>query len=166
MAKKIIKLNEKDIIKITGDVINELQHKDLGDKEALYEMALIGPMTNVLEVFVNTNDGGYIPHFHIWDSSTRGSEFHTCIRYDCPEYFHHSGKEDTLNSREKKWRIGQIAWCFDSTLCLWVKLRGEISCILFAINSSFLYLCAAARSVAELCWGATSRGIGLRKRQA
>ena len=102
MAKKIIKLNEKDIIKITGDVINELLHKDLGDKEALYEMALIGPMSNILEVFVNTNDGGYIPHFHIWDSSTRGSEFHTCIRYDCPEYFHHSGKEDTLNSREKK----------------------------------------------------------------
>ena len=102
MTKKRVTLNERDIKKITDEVVNELLHKDLGDKDALYEMALIGPVTNVLEVFVNTNDGGYIPHFHIWDASTKGSEFHTCIRYDCPEYFHHNGKEDTLNSREKK----------------------------------------------------------------
>ena len=67
----------------------------------LNEMARIGKFDD-LEVYVRTNDGGNIPHMHIWDSTTRGSRFHTCIRLDKAEYFHHTGKEDKLNSRQRK----------------------------------------------------------------
>lgn len=67
----------------------------------LYEMARVG-MMNEYEVYVHTDDPGRVPHFHIWDYSTRGQKFHTCIRIDKPEYFHHTGKEDLLNSKMKK----------------------------------------------------------------
>ena len=49
-----------------------------------------------------TNDPGNIPHFHIVDTSTRGEKFHTCIRIEKPEYFHHTGKENILSSKERK----------------------------------------------------------------
>ena len=68
---------------------------------SLEEMAKIGSYDNV-DVIVFTNDPGYIPHFHIRDSNTNGTLFHTCIRIDSPEYFHHTGKEDILNSKDKK----------------------------------------------------------------
>lgn len=54
------------------------------------------------EIFVLTNDSGKIPHFHISDSNTMGQKFHTCIRIDKAEYFHHTGKEDILNKKERK----------------------------------------------------------------
>lgn len=67
----------------------------------LLEMAQIGTF-NKYTIIVWTNDSGNIPHFHIVDSSTRGEEFHTCIKIEKPEYFHHTGKEDVLNSKERK----------------------------------------------------------------
>ena len=75
---------------------------ELLDNPPLYERALIGQITNIFEVFVYTDDGGGCPHFHIWDSSTKGKAFHTCVRFDSPEYFYHNGKEDILNSKQKK----------------------------------------------------------------
>ena len=68
----------------------------------LLEMARVGFIDNKYEVYIHTDDPGNIPHFHIWDAETRGQKFHTCIRIDSPQYFHHSGKEDTLNSSMKK----------------------------------------------------------------
>ena len=67
----------------------------------LYEMARVG-MIDEYEVYIHTDDPGKIPHFHIWDYSTRGQNFHTCVRIDKPEYFHHTGKEDVLNSKMRK----------------------------------------------------------------
>lgn len=69
--------------------------------DILNEMAQIGYI-GPYQIYVHTNDPGHIPHFHIWDLSTRGQNFHTCIRIDCPEYFHHTGKEDVLNSKQRK----------------------------------------------------------------
>lgn len=64
------------------------------------EMARIGYTDDGFEVYVNTDDGGNIPHFHYrvkgsWDN-------HTCIKLDKPEYFHHDGKESLLNSKQRK----------------------------------------------------------------
>lgn len=68
----------------------------------LLEMARIGYFGNRFEVYVNTDDPGSIPHFHVRDRATRGQEFHTCIRIDSNRYFHHTGKEDILNAKERK----------------------------------------------------------------
>ena len=53
------------------------------------------------EIFVNTNDGGKIPHFHFRDGK-EWDKFHTCIKITEPSYFHHEGKTDVLNSYQKK----------------------------------------------------------------
>lgn len=72
-------------------------------KMDLTEMARVGfTSDNVFEVYVHTDDSGKIPHFHVWDAETKGDKFHTCIRIDSPAYFHHTGKEGVLNSKEKK----------------------------------------------------------------
>lgn len=71
-------------------------------EDMLLEMARVGFIGDEYEVFIHTNDPGHIPHFHMWDKATRGQNFHTCIRIDKPEYFHHTGKEDKLNSNTKK----------------------------------------------------------------
>ena len=69
--------------------------------DMLLEMAQIGTF-NKYTIIVWTNDPGNIPHFHIVDTSTRGEKFHTCIQIEKPEYFHHTGKEDILSSKERK----------------------------------------------------------------
>lgn len=67
----------------------------------LWELARVG-ILDEYEIYIHIDDPGKIPHFHIWDYSTRGKKFHTCIRIDSPKYFHHTGKEDILNSKDKK----------------------------------------------------------------
>lgn len=69
--------------------------------QPLLEMARIGYVDD-LELIVWTDDPGDIPHFHLRDRATRGKKFHACVRIDKPEYFKHAGKEDTLNSTQKK----------------------------------------------------------------
>ena len=68
----------------------------------LLEMARVGFIDDEYEVYIRTDDPGNVPHFHIWDAKTRGQKFHTCIRIESPEYFHHTGKEDYLNSSMRK----------------------------------------------------------------
>lgn len=68
----------------------------------LLEMARVGFIDDEYEVYIHTDDPGNIPHFHIWDAETRGQKFHICIKLEVPEYFHHTGKEDYLNSGMKK----------------------------------------------------------------
>lgn len=75
--------------------------KIIKEKELL-EMARIGFTNDGYEIYIHTDDPGNVPHFHYWDSSTKGQNFHTCIRIDEPNYFHHTGKEDVLNTKQKK----------------------------------------------------------------
>ena len=62
-------------------------------------MARIGFTPDNYEVYVNTDDGGKIPHFH-YRLKTNRNKFHTCIKIEKPEYFHHTGKESVLNSKQ------------------------------------------------------------------
>lgn len=62
-------------------------------------MARVGFTSDRFEIYVNTNDGGKIPHFH-YRNATDWNKFHTCIRIDKAEYFIHDGKEDILNTRQ------------------------------------------------------------------
>jgi len=75
-------------------------YKSLQEQQELYEIARIGFTNDSYEVYVNTDDGGDIPHFHYRKKGTW--EGHTCIRLDKPEYFQHGDKQATLNSKQRK----------------------------------------------------------------
>ena len=80
--------------------IEKLMNENI--RTVLDEMARVGNLDDKLEIYIRTNDSGNIPHMYIWDSGTFGQKFHTCVRLDKPEYFHHTGKEDILNSKQRK----------------------------------------------------------------
>lgn len=63
-------------------------------------MARVG-YSSGLEIYVNTDDAGRIPHFHIRDPKD-WKRFHSCIQIESANYFLHNGKEDTLNSNQRK----------------------------------------------------------------
>lgn len=71
------------------------------EEDLLFEMATFGSFEN-FEVAVFSGDEGSIPHVHVRDVNSKGDGFHTCVRLDKPEYFHHTGKEDSFNSRQRK----------------------------------------------------------------
>ena len=81
-------------------IISNISTNEQATNELL-EMALIGNVDEYT-ISINTNDGGYIPHFHIKDSNSNGKKFHTCVKIEKPEYFHHTGKEGVLNSKLRK----------------------------------------------------------------
>lgn len=68
------------------------------EQQDLREMANVGSIGSYV-IYVNTNDSGKIPHFHMED---KANDFHTCIRIDKAEYFLHEGKRDILNSGMRK----------------------------------------------------------------
>ena len=68
----------------------------------LMEMANVGDINSKLVAIIRMNDPGNIPYFHIVDKTTLGRDFHTCIKIESAEYFHHEGKEDILNSKQRK----------------------------------------------------------------
>lgn len=86
--------------------------KTIPDDQVLNEMAQIGKF-NRYTASVNTDDPGNIPHFHLWDSNSKGGSFHTCIKITAPEYFHDQGKEGVLNSSDRK------------ELCAFLRLPSE-----------------------------------------
>lgn len=68
--------------------------------QELYEMARIGYVDDY-ELYVNTNDAGNIPHFHLRDGKD-WDKFHTCICIEKPIYFLHGSKQDKCNAKLKK----------------------------------------------------------------
>lgn len=64
-------------------------------------MAKIGNIRDLV-LYVRTNAPGNYPHFHIVDEATLGRLFHCCVRIDRAQYFKHTGKEDTLNSKRRR----------------------------------------------------------------
>ena len=89
-----------------------------------------------LEVYVNTDDGGNIPHFHIRDTND-WSKFHSCIRLDEAEYFLHEGKEATLNSKQRK-LLQQFMTSSVTNSRYKSKFENnwELACFLWDINNS------------------------------
>ena len=83
--------------------------------DILYKMASIGYFTNFkkngkqespkLKVFVCGNEDFVIPYMHIWDDEIKGKKIHACIRLDKIGYFRHTGKEDILTPKQKKYLV-------------------------------------------------------------
>ncbi len=65
------------------------------------EIARVGITDDDYEIYVNANDPGKIPHFH-YRKANDWAAFHTCIKIEKAEYFHHGNKQDVLNSKQKK----------------------------------------------------------------
>ena len=83
---------------------NEIETDPNAEKIDLYGMSRVGYIPTkgkTLEIYVNSDDPGKLPHFHVRNKDDWG-EFHTCVRIDCAEYFKHGSKTDSFNSREKK----------------------------------------------------------------
>lgn len=90
--------------------IKERRLQEREDMKMLYEMASVGYFTSQkssgkpkgmeMKVFINGSEGN-IPHMHIWDNDTNGQKFHTCVCLTTVDYFHHTGKEGVLSSKQK-----------------------------------------------------------------
>lgn len=87
--------------KKAAELDDEWQHSLLEKQQLLTEMARVGFFSD-FEVWVHTDDPGKIPHFHVWDKNSGGGLFHTCVKILSAEYFHHNGKEDVFNTKQKK----------------------------------------------------------------
>lgn len=90
----------------------------LNKKKRLEEMAYkIGKTNDNYVIYVNSDDSGYIPHFHYVDETSMGKDkkkgFHTCIKIEKPEYFLHEGKLDILNSKQRKELVEFLAQPFN-----------------------------------------------------
>lgn len=77
------------------EILNQLED------EYLLEMARIGwvPPTSQksVEVYVMTDDGGKIPHFHVRKYGDNHSfDWETCIKFESAEYFKHGRYSDVL----------------------------------------------------------------------
>ena len=60
--------------------------------EDINEMASVGrlPDDPSIEIFVHSNDGGNIPHFHVWKRKNSGyREWETCLMFQEASYFKH-----------------------------------------------------------------------------
>lgn len=71
------------------------------ESEPILEMRQVGQFVKY-SVYVYSNDHGNIPHFHVKDTATNGSKFHTCIEIKQNKYFQHGSKRDSFNNQEKK----------------------------------------------------------------
>lgn len=79
--------------------------KQLTDRpRRIFDMSRVGYLTEFsFEVYIRTDDGGNIPHVHIWDTGTKGKKFSTCVKLTAPEYFPHGGRyKDVFNTKQKK----------------------------------------------------------------
>lgn len=88
--------NARDLV--CDDLLDKLFNKKM---KPLCEMAHVGYIKNKFEVYVHSNEG-MIPHFHVWDTSTSGNEFHTCIYFKEAKYFEHHGKTSRFNAKDRK----------------------------------------------------------------
>ena len=99
--------------------INEYIVGSIENEQLMLEMAQIGPLDSKLIIYIRSNDPGSIPHFHIVDKQTLGNNFHTCVEIKTNKYFHHTGKEDILNSKQRKNLNDFFKKDFNSKLTNW-----------------------------------------------
>lgn len=73
------------------------------DVEELCEMANCGETGNGLYIIIFMNDGGWIPHFHVFNNQNpQKRTFDACLKIETPEYFKHGNHTDILNKKQMK----------------------------------------------------------------
>lgn len=81
--------------------VNTANTTHLQDIEGMSRIGEVSMHGTSFEIYVNTDDAGKIPHFHV-RCKDDWSVFHTCVKIEVPEYFLHGSKQDTFNSKERK----------------------------------------------------------------
>jgi hypothetical protein len=76
------------------------EEKTDGNNHQLNEMAQIG-LFDQYSLYVYGREGP-VAHFHLLKGNPDNPSWQTCIKIETSEYFHHDGKEGTLNSKQKK----------------------------------------------------------------
>ncbi len=105
----------------------------------IYEMAKICTLDDSsIEIFVNSDDGGKIPHFHVWKKlGGRRHEWEVCIKFESAEYFTH-GKykgtvptkiakeiDKTLRQKDTKDKYGRTNW--DIAIEEWNRNNSDVT---------------------------------------
>lgn len=92
-----ITITEKELRDIIRRAVNE-------EIELITEYARVGFIggKNNLEVYIHTDDPGYIPHMHIRDYATKGKVFDACVELGENKYFSHGSHKDKLNAKQRK----------------------------------------------------------------
>lgn len=71
-----------------------------GEDNQLNKMARVGFMNGQeYEVYVRTNDAGFIPHVHIFDVGTNGRKFDCCVQLETNKYFSHGKHTSVMNEK-------------------------------------------------------------------
>ena len=95
-----IKITEKGLTNVISESIKNVVGK-IRPTAQLNEMARVGFIDGQLEVYVWTDDAGYIPHVHVRDTNSKGKDFETCIKLETNEYFLHGQYTDKMNSAQR-----------------------------------------------------------------
>ena len=75
--------------------------------QSFLEMGQIGLIPSktkkLMEVYVHSNEGENVPHFHVRDySRSNVHELDICIKFEKAEYFSHGAHQGTLKTKETK----------------------------------------------------------------
>lgn len=81
-------------------IANALQQ---ANSQPICDMARVGFMNcgGSFEVYVRTDDSGFIPHVHVWSKDSRGKRFETCVQLQTNDYFLHGTYCDKFNQKQK-----------------------------------------------------------------
>jgi hypothetical protein len=94
----------KKKIMLTEEQLKDIILGVVGKESILEYYARVGffGKNGELEIYIRTDDAGFIPHFHIRDAATQGERLNTCIQISTNKYFLHGGYSDTLNTKQRK----------------------------------------------------------------
>jgi len=95
MKKNLKRIIQEEVYKVFEEELTS-------QREPLNEMARVGFISGQLEVYVNTDDGGHVPHVHVRDKATRGHEFETCVELKRNYYFLHGKYKDMMSGNMEK----------------------------------------------------------------
>ena len=83
-------------------ITNIICPHDSSFSDELLEMSSCGEIKG-LYIVIWKNDGGWIPHFHIYNNQNpKKATFDACLKIETPEYFKHGHHTDVLNSKQMK----------------------------------------------------------------
>jgi uncharacterized protein with HEPN domain len=142
---KVLNLDEQDAQEINRVVESSIKvrtyrypkrNSETKKHQDIYGMSRIGYTNDSYEIYVNTDDGGNIPHFHYRDPNN-WQRFHTCICIETAEYFHHGNEQDILNHRQKR----QLSDFMNRSVSIHrysgsFKNNWDLICFLWDINNS------------------------------
>ena len=97
-----MKMTEEQQRRWIRSMADSMRKQDGLEHRLLCEMARVGYFGDKYEVYINTNDPGNEPHFHVRDIKTQGEDFHACVKIKEAAYFRHPGKMDFMNAHTRK----------------------------------------------------------------